>query len=192
MGGSYFTNPIIFLIQVLFGAYILVVMLRFLLQWFRADFYNPISQFIVKVTTPILHPLRRVIPPIGKADTSSIVLMWLLKTVELTLTLLLIRGELNPLGALIWSLPALISLLLNVFIFAILIQVILSWVNPGAYNPAAALLYSLTEPILRPARRLLPPIGGLDLSPMLVMIGLYLLQMLLLPPILMITGSPFH
>ena len=69
---------------------------------------------------------------------------------------------------------------------------ILSWVNPGAYNPASALLYSLTEPMLRPARRLIPPIGGLDLSPMLVMIGLYLLEMLLLPPLQMLTGSPFH
>jgi YggT family protein len=192
MGSAYLTNPLVFLVQVLFGAYILVVLLRFLLQWFRADFYNPISQFIVKVTTPVLHPLRRIIPGVGGIDFSSIVLMWALKTVELTLTLLIASGSFHPLGALLWSIPALIALLINIFIFAILIQVIISWVNPGAYNPATSLLYSLTEPLLRPARRLIPPIGGLDLSPMLVMIGLYLLQMLLLPPLLMLTGSPFH
>ena len=167
-------------------------MLRFLLQWFRANFYNPLSQFVVKVTTPVLHPLRRIIPGIGGIDFASILLMWALKSLELTLMLLVVSGELNPLGPLIWSIPALIALLINVFIFAILIQVILSWVNPGAYNPATALLYSLTEPLLRPARRLIPPIGGLDLSPMLVMIGLYLLEMLLLPPLQMLTGSPFH
>lgn len=189
MGGSYFTNPIIFLIQVLFGAYILVVMLRFLLQLFRADFYNPISQFVVKVTSPVLHPLRRIIPGVGGIDFASIVLMWLLKALELTLTVLLITGRFNPVGPLLWAIPALVSLAINVFLFAILIQVILSWVNPGAYNPATALLYSLTEPLLRPARRIIPPIGGLDLSPMLVMIGLYLLQMLLMPPLLMLTGG---
>lgn len=192
MGSAYLTNPLIFLVQVLFGAYILVVLLRFLLQWFRADFYNPISQFIVKVTTPVLHPLRRIIPGVGGIDFSSIVLLWLLKTVELTLTLLMASGSFNPLGALLWSIPALIALVINVFIFAILIQVIISWVNPGAYNPATSLLYSLTEPLLRPARRLIPPIGGLDLSPMAAMIGLYLLQMLLLPPLIMLTGSPFR
>lgn len=192
MGNTYLTNPLVFLIQVLFDAYILVVMLRFLLQWFRADFYNPLSQFIVKVTTPVLHPLRRIIPGIKGIDFASILLMWALKSVELTLMLLVVSGELNPLGPLLWAIPALIGLLINVFIFAILIQVILSWVNPGSYNPAAALLYSLTEPLLRPARRLIPPIGGLDLSPMLVMIGLYLLEMLLLPPLQMLTGSPFH
>jgi len=192
MGSAYLTNPLIFLVQVLFGAYILAVLLRFLLQWFRADFYNPISQFIVKVTTPVLHPLRRIIPGVGGIDFSSIVLLWLLKTVELTLTLLMASGSFNPLGALLWSIPALIALLINVFIFAILIQVVISWVNPGAYNPATSLLYSLTEPLLRPARRLIPPIGGLDLSPMAAMIGLYLLQMLLLPPLIMLTGSPFR
>jgi YggT family protein len=192
MGGTYLTNPLVFLVQVLFDAYILVVMLRFLLQWFRADFYNPMSQFVVKITTPVLHPLRRVIPGIGGIDFAAILLMWALKSVELTLMLLLVSGELNPLLPLLWAVPALIGLLINVFIFAILIQVILSWVNPGAYNPATALLYSLTEPLLRPARRLIPPIGGLDLSPMLVMIGLYLLEMLLLPPLQMLTGSPFH
>jgi len=192
MGSAYLTNPLIFLVQVLFGAYILVVLLRFLLQWFRADFYNPISQFIVKVTTPVLHPLRRIVPGVGGIDFSSIVLLWLLKTAELTLTLLMASGNFHPLGALLWSIPALIALLINVFIFAILIQVVISWVNPGAYNPATSLLYSLTEPLLRPARRLIPPIGGLDLSPMAAMIGLYLLQMLLLPPLIMLTGSPFR
>ncbi len=190
MGGGYFTNPVVFLIQVIFGAYILVVMLRFLLQLVKADFYNPISQFIVKVTSPVLVYLRRIIPGLGGIDIASIVLMWVLKAVELTLTLTLV-GLPASYMVIAWAVPELVRLAFNVFIFSILIQVIMSWVNPGAYNPATALIGYLTEPILRPARRIIPPIGGLDLSPMIAMIGLYLVQMLLMPPILHLTGSPF-
>ena len=181
MGDGYLTTPAIFLIQTLFGLYVLLVMLRFLLQWFRADFYNPVSQFIVKLTAPPLRPLRKLIPGFAGIDLAALVLAWLLKTLELALTLMLMGAGGSLLGAFLWSIPELVDLLLNIFLFSILIQVVLSWVNPGAYNPAANLLYSITEPLLRPARNLLPPMSGLDLSPMLVMIGLVLLKMLLLP-----------
>jgi YggT family protein len=116
--------------------------------------------------------------------------MWILKVIELAL-IVTIAGLPISLMLLAWAIPELLKLAFNVFIYSILIQVILSWVNPGAYNPATALINSLTEPVLRPARKIIPPIGGLDLSPMAAMIGLYLLQMLLLPPILHLTGSPF-
>ncbi len=192
MGSSYFTNPIIFLVQILFGAYILVIMLRFLLQLFKADFYNPISQFIVKLTGPVLKPLRRIIPGFGGLDLASILLMWVLKTIELALVVTLAGLSVNPVMAFAWALPELIELCINVFLFSILIQVIFSWINPGAYNPLTALISYLTDPVMRPVRRVIPPIGGLDLSPMVAMIGLYLLQMLLLPPIQVLTGSPFR
>ena len=191
MGSNYLTNPLVFLIQTLFGLYILVVLLRFLLQLVRADFYNPISQFLVKVTSPPLRILRRFIPGVGGIDLSAILLAWGLKYVELLLIILISGIAPNFLGPLFWALPELIELVINIFLFAVLIQVILSWINPGSYNPATALLYSLTEPVMRPARNLLPPVSGLDLSPMLVMIGLVLLKMLLLPPLRVITGSPF-
>lgn len=191
MGSSYLANPVIFLIQVLFGAYILVVMLRFILQLVQADFYNPVSQLIVKLTSPLLKHMRRVIPGLGGIDLSSIVLMWALKSLELALIVTL-AGLPFSYMVLAWAVPELIKLAFNVFIFAILIQVILSWINPGAYNPATALISHIVEPVLRPARRIIPPLGGLDLSPMLAMIGLYLLEMLLLPPILVLTGSPFR
>ena len=191
MSDGYLTNPAVFLIQTLFGLYILVVMLRFMLQLFRADFYNPVSQFVVKITAPPLRPLRRLIPGFTGIDLAALVLAWLLKTLELALVMMLMGAGGSLLGTFLWAIPELVDLLLNIFLFAILIQVILSWVNPGAYNPATSLLYSITEPLLRPARTLLPPISGLDLSPMLVMIGLVLLKMLLLPPLKLITGSPF-
>ena len=99
---------------------------------------------------------------------------------------------LESLGGEITCLPELVALLINLFLFAILIQVILSWVSPGGYNPVTGLIHSLTDPLLRPARRLIPPISGLDLSPMLVMVLLILLKMLLLPPLQILTGSPFR
>jgi len=192
MGDSYLTNPLVFLIQVIFGAYIMVVMLRFLLQLVKADFYNPVSQFVIKVTSPPLRPLRRIIPGIGGVDVSSIVLMWILKSLELALIMVIGGLGTSLLPALAWSIPELISLFINVFLFAILIQVIISWVNPGGYNPIIGLLNSITEPLLGPARRIVPPISGLDLSPMLVMIGLMLLKMLLLPPLQLLVASPFR
>lgn len=191
MSSSYLTNPAVFLIQTLFGLYILVVLLRFLLQLFRADFYNPVSQFVVKVTTPVLNPLRRIIPGIGGIDVSSLILAWLLQALALFLITLVVGGGVNPIGPFLWAIPELVELTINIFLFGILIQVILSWVAPGGHNPVIGLIHTLTEPVMAPARRILPPISGLDLSPMLVMIGLVLLKMLLLPPLKMITVSPF-
>jgi YggT family protein len=192
MESNYLSNPLVFLIQFLFGVYILVVMLRFLLQLTRADFYNPVSQFIVKATSPLLNPLRRVIPGVAGIDIAAVVLMWLLQSLELALIVIISGMGASLAATLAWALPELINLAINVFLFAILIQVILSWINPGTYNPALSLINSLTEPVLRPARRLIPPISGLDLSPMVVMVGLTLLKMLLLPPLQMLTGTPFR
>ena len=191
MTEAYFTNPLIFLIKTLFGLYIAIVVIRFLLQWARADFYNPISQFVVKVTSPVLRPMRKVIPGYGGLDLSALVLAWLLKAAELALLSMLLGLGRNPLAALAWAIPALVGLIISIFLFGILIRVILSWVNPDPYNPAVALLNRITDPIMVPAQRLVPPISGIDLSPMVAMIGLVLLEMLLLPPLQLLTGSPF-
>ncbi|MCG8038368.1 MAG: YggT family protein [Candidatus Thiodiazotropha taylori] len=189
MGSSYLTNPLVFLVQTLFGLYILAILLRFLLQVVRADFYNPISQFLVKVTNPPLKPLRRLIPGFGGIDISSLILAWLLKAMELFIVIMIAGQSASLLGPLLLAIPELVELTINIFLFAVLIQVILSWVSPGNYNPAVSLLYSLTGPVMRPAQKLLPPVGGLDLSPMLVMIGLVLLKMLLIPPLQQLTTS---
>lgn len=191
MDSTYFTNPLVFLVQTLFGLYELVVLLRFLLQYVRADFYNPVSQLVVKASDPGLRPLRRLIPGFGGIDAASLVLLWLLKTVELTLVLLLLGSSFNPLGAMFWALPELVALVINFFLFAVFIQVIFSWINPGGYSPALSLLDRLTAPLMQPARRLIPAMGGLDLSPMVVIIALVLLEMLVLPPLHQLTGSPF-
>lgn len=183
MDSSYFTNPLVFLIQVLFGLYLLVVMLRFLLQLVRADFYNPISQFIVKATSPLLKPLRSVIPGLGGIDISSLILAWLVKSLELFLIILISGKGLVFIYPIVLAIPGLLELVINIFLFSVLVMVILSWLSPGSYNPAVGLLYSLTEPVMKPVRKFIPPMGGLDLSPMAVMIGLALLKMLLIPPL---------
>ena len=181
MSGNYFTNPVEFLISTLFSLYILAVMLRFLLGMVRADFYNPVSQFLVRITNPVLVPLRKVIPSVGKFDISAVILMVVLQILSLTLIVLLRGGGVPVSAVIIISLAELVSLAINVFFFAIIIQVILSWVNPGTYNPVTALLHSLTGPVLRPIQQLIPPISGIDLSPLFALIGLQVLRMLVMP-----------
>lgn len=183
MSTNYMTDPIIFLIDTVASLYILAVFLRFLLQWCNAEFYNPISQFLVKITHPPLKFLRRFIPSIGKIDTSSIVLLFLLQLVT-DFSILAIKGLTISFGALaVLSLSQLLSLLINIFIFAVFARAILSWLSPGQYDAASSILVSLTEPVLSIARKLIPDLGGIDLSPLIALIGLQLMKMLLLPPL---------
>ncbi|MBK1643262.1 hypothetical protein CKO25_01050 [Thiocapsa imhoffii] len=191
MSSSYLTNPVVFLIQTLFGLYVTLVAIRFLLQWAKADFYNPISQFVVKLTSPALRPLRKLIPGYAGMDLAALVLAWLLKSVEFGLLVLVLGLNASVFSALGWAVPAVVQLFITIFLFAILIRVVLSWLNPDPYNPAIMLLTRLTDPIMQPAQRLIQPIGGIDLSPMVVIIGLILLEMLLLPPLKWLVGSPF-
>lgn len=183
MGGAYAGNAGVFLVQTLFGLYTGAVMLRFLLALVRADFYNPISQFLVKITNPTLRPLRRLIPSLGGIDLATLLLLLILQSAELLLVGAIRGYSVAPLGLLVLALTGLISLLLSIYFVTILVQVILSWVNPGSYNPVIGLLYSLNEPILGRARRLLPPIGGFDLSPILVLIAMQLLEIILVAPL---------
>lgn len=190
MGASYFTNPLVFLVKTLLGIYVTLLVLRFLLQWARADFHNPISQFVVKLTSPVLQPVRRFVPSFKGMDSSSLLVAWVVKAIELLVIALLLGFSSLAWMAPLWAIPALVKLVLNIFLFAVIIRVILSWVNPDPYNPAVSLLGRLTDPLMLPAQRLLPPIGGMDLSPMVVMLVLVLLQMLLLPPLLALTLAP--
>jgi YggT family protein len=174
---GYFSEAGVFLISVIFGFLILMVMLRFLLQWVRADFYNPISQFIVKISDPLLRPFRRLIPGVAGIDMASIVLMLVLKYVELLLSFAISGAPLHLLLILILSITGLIKLLLYIFIFAIIISVIASWIAPAGYNPALGLIQQLTSPIMRPIQRHMKPISGLDLSPLVALLILNLLVM---------------
>jgi YggT family protein len=188
MGSTYMTDPIIFLIDTLFSLYILAVLLRFLLQWCGADFYNPISQFLVKVTHPPLKILRRFVPSIGKIDTSSLVLLLTLQMLS-DFSILLLKGVTINIGALtILSITQLISLLINVLVFAVFARALLSWVNPGTFNAAASILATLTEPLLELCRKVIPSLGGIDLSPLAALLLLQLAKMVILPPLHELAG----
>lgn len=182
-GGGYLINAAVFLIDLLFGLYIFAVMLRFFLQIVRADFYNPLCQAIVTVTNPPLRPMRRYIPALGGIDTASILLMLSLQLLSTYLVISLLGYSPSFAGLLLSALAELISKAIYLFVIAIFIQIVLSWVAPGTYNPVVGIIESITTPILRPARRMLPPMGGLDLSPMLVVVGLYLGLMLIVAPL---------
>jgi YggT family protein len=181
MSSSYLTNPLEFLISTLFSLYILAVMLRFILGAVRADFYNPVSQFLVRITNPLLVPMRRIIPSFRQYDTSALLLMLLLQLVSLVIVVMLRGVSVSFITLLLAAIGELVVLAFNVFIFAIVIQVILSWVNPGTYNPVNALLYNITRPVMGPIQRLIPPVSGIDLSPLVALIGLQVLKMLVLP-----------
>jgi YggT family protein len=172
-------TAVVFLIQTLFGFYILAVMLRFLLQWVRADFYNPLVQFLVRITNPPLLPLRRIVPGYRGLDLAAVVLAFVLQTIEMLLITLLLGQPVGVGGLLMLAVLELLKLLINIYLWGVIIQAVLSWFNPDPYHPAARVLAQLTAPVLRPARRLLPPISGVDLSPMLVVVALIFVSLLL-------------
>jgi YggT family protein len=183
MNSGYIIVPLIFLIDSLFSLYILAVMLRFLLQWVKADFHNPVCQILVKVTHPPLKLLRRFVPPIGKIDTSSLVLALLLQMLTNLSILVLQSVKTTFVTLFIFSSSHLIELSLNIFIFAIFAQALLSWINPNNYNPSFALLSHLTDPILDICRKVIPALGSVDFSPLMALLFLQLTKMLLLPPL---------
>lgn len=183
MGGPYAGNALTFLVQVAFGIYILILMLRVLLQVLGADYYNPLSQFVVRLTEPVLAPLRRIVPRVGRVEGGALLVMLGAQMIEYWLVFGVRGGEPSLAGLAVVSAAELLELCTTIFFWAILIRVILSWVNPGIRHPASDIVYSLTEPVLEPARRILPALGGFDLSPILVLVGLQLVNLLLIEPI---------
>jgi len=183
MNGSYFGNAGLFLVNTLFGIYIVAVLLRVLLQLVRADFYNPICQVLVRVTNPLVVPLRRVIPPVGQLDMAAVVLAYLLKIAQLWLAGVIVGQTVNFLAMLVFALAALLQTLITIFTVTIIAQVILSWVNPAGQSPVTELLRQLNAPLVNPVRRHIPALGGLDLSPLIVMLVLQLAGMLLVAPV---------
>lgn len=186
---SFLVGTGVFLIEIVFGLFILAVLLRLLFQIMRADFYNPLAQFTVALTNPVLRPLRRAIPGLFGIDLASVVLLLLLQMLELYLIGLMV-GRVVALDVLVYSaIVELLLLTLYVFIVAIIVRALLSWIVPygATRNPAMSLLLSLTEPLLRPVRRRMPDIGGVDLSPLAVMALLWIAasavrHFLLIPP----------
>ncbi|WP_416307607.1 YggT family protein [Neptunicella sp. SCSIO 80796] len=172
-------NATQFLIDTIFNLYLMVVILRIWLQLARADFYNPFSQFVVKATHPIIGPMRKLLPSMGNIDTASIILALLVAGLKITIVGLMAGASIiNPLGIFIGAILVVIKEAFQLIFYILIIRAIMSWVSQG-YNPFEALLAQLTEPMLAPIRRIIPPIGGLDLSILFLIIALQFAQILL-------------
>ena len=169
-----------YVVQTFLSLYLVAMLLRFLLQLVRADFYNPICQFLVKVTNPLVIPLRRVVPAIGGIDTASLLLAFLLQMACIAALVFIKFGGFPPIGILLMGgVLGVVALLVNIYFFALLAMIILSWVAAGSRHPAIYLLYQITEPVMAPFRKVLPSMGGLDLSPILVFILINIIQIAL-------------
>ena len=182
---NYFANAGQFLIEIIFGAAIGLLILRVLLQLVHANFHNPICQFLYRFTNPVLLPLRRIIPAWRGLDVAGVLLAWLLTVLKLVIIFAMIGQSLGLLGLALMALADLLGLLLTIYVILIIVRVVLSFVgNGGSYHPAVPLVFGLSEPILKPIRRLLPTPGGLDLSPIVAWLGIMLVRMLVVQPLL--------
>ncbi|MEZ5537222.1 MAG: YggT family protein [Thiolinea sp.] len=174
-------NIAVFLISTLFSLYIGAVLVRFLLAYARADFHNPLSQFLVKVTNPLLVPLRRFVPAIGKVDTASLVLAFVLKLIAVYLLSAVMGKGFNPAFLIPAAVVDLLRTLIWIYIIAMIVQAVMSWMGNAHGNPVASLLYSLTAPILQPLRKIVPTIGMVDLSPLVAILLLHVCLIALAP-----------
>ena len=177
--GNSATNAIVFIVNSLAQLYLLVLLLRLLLPWIRINFNNPISQAILRLTSPLVLPVRRLLPPIGRVDTATLVVAFGIQYLAI-LIIMWILGRTPAIAPIaVTSIVNLVILTINLFIFAIIIRIVLSWLGAGgSYNPALAIIDAITEPVLRPFRRRIPPIGGLDISPIFAIILLSALAIL--------------
>ena len=168
------------IINTLGGLYLTAIILRFLLQLARADFYNPISQTLVRVTNPAIKPLRRIIPGFFGIDIASLVLAILVKLVMILVLFFVQTGAINvnfAVALLVAALSVFVTIF-NIYFVAMIATIILSWVAPGSYHPAAVLIHQVVEPVMAPFRRLLPPMGGIDFSPMVAFLALNVVKIL--------------
>ena len=172
-------SALIYVINALSMLVIFVFLLRFWLPWFGADFRNPIAQGILRATSPVINPLRRIVPSIRRIDTATLLVLFIVQAGTQVLIYSLYG---TPITAKLVVLSAIVNLLhqsLRLFTFAIIIRIVLSWIAPQTHNPAIALITSMTDPILRPFRRYIPAIGGFDISPIFAIIALGALGFLL-------------
>ncbi|WP_105102735.1 YggT family protein [Microbulbifer pacificus] len=177
---STFSNIGVFILATLGILFLFAVLLRFMLQLARADFYNPISQGIVKITNPLLRPLRKIVPGLFGIDMASLVLALLVGWVMIMgAGILAGAGMLNPLSALLWSLLGCLMTLIAILFVGMLISIVVSWVAPHSSNPALVLLRQLLEPVYAPVRKIIPPLGVIDISPIFVFILLTVADKLL-------------
>ena len=177
--GANTTNAIYFLITTLFDLYLGALLLRVLLQIVRADFYNPLSQLLWKVTNPIAMPLTKLLPRLPKLDIAGLVALLLVAIIYVILVGWMFSTGISAPATLYYAVLKCLVLTVNVYSFTLFVQAIISWIGSGVNNPAANVLFSLNEPLLRRVRRFIPPVSGLDLSPLVVILALQVVNRLI-------------
>ena len=180
----YLANAAQILIEFIFGILVGLVVLRILLQLVRANFHNPICQFLYKASNPLLMPLRKIIPAWRRLDIAGVVLAWALLLLKRVLIFAMLASVPSFGGLMLIALADLIGFTLMVMLILIFVRVILSFVGSDSYHPVVPLVFQLTEPVLKPVRKRLPVLGGFDLSPMIVVLAIFLLQALVVAPLL--------
>lgn len=172
-------NSLTFLIETCFGLYLMVVLLRIWLQWARADFYNPFSQFVVKATQPVVAPLRRLIPSLGNLDMATLLFAYALILLKFAALAAVSNGQLAFSPELLFlGLLVLVKEAGTLFLYALIIRAVMSWVSQGR-SPIEYVMIQLTEPVIAPVRRVIPNTGGLDLSVLVIFIGIQFLNYLM-------------
>lgn len=185
---SGFANSSVFLIGAILNAYVMIVLLRLILPFVQANFYNPLSQLVIKYTNPLVKPLRKFIPVFRKVDTAVLFLLFAVQVFKILLFISINHGGLGSVfGVFVWVVGDTLDQIVNLYFYAIILRVVMSWVAMGGYigvSPLQEILFLLTEPLLSPIRRLLPLIQGIDLSPLLVLLGLKALELLVVNPLI--------
>ena len=179
MSGS-LIQALIFVIDVFAGLYLLLLLLRFLIPWLRIDFRDPLAQGILKLTSPVVIPVRRFLPAIGRVDTATIVVAFVIQYLVVMIIFLLVGAPVvSALAIAVESVFRLLGLIVNIFMFGILLSIILSWIAPNSHNPAVGIVRAIADPVLRPFRRVIPPMGGFDISPIFALVALGVVRILL-------------
>jgi len=179
MGGGSVGNAFGFLVETLFSLYIAALLLRVLLEAVGADYYNPVSQVLLKVTEPLVGPLDRIVPRFGRFNTAAVVLLLIIQTVSVVLVMAISGFPTDPFQAFAIGVFRLLRMLLVMYMVLIIAEVILSWVGGAMRHPIIPLIYQLTRPVLAPIRRLVPTLAGLDLSPLIAIIAIQFLMILI-------------
>ena len=163
-------TALVYIINALSSLVLLILLLRLILPFLRADFRNPIAQGILKITSLLVIPVRRVVPSFGRFDTATVLVAFSIQFLTVWLTIKIFGASATFPFMAFSAVIKLIVLTINLFIYAIIIRIVLSWISPGQYNPITAIVSTITEPVLRPFRRIIPTMGGFDISPVFAVI----------------------
>ncbi|HAU69489.1 MAG TPA: YggT family protein [Gammaproteobacteria bacterium] len=183
---NYAANAATLIIDTIIGLYLYIILVRFWMQWVRADFRNPVGQFVISTTSPFIIPLRKLLPPIGMVDTATLVFALIVAIIKVAALFAVVSSMPSAVNILVFGASEVLRSSIHIFMASVFIMIIASWIASGSYNPIVSVAQQIAHPLMAPAQRLLPNIGGFDLSPILVILFLNLSLVLLVAPI-----SPF-